>query len=159
MIETLKSGGPLMIPIIFCGIFATFIIIERCVYFYTIKKKDLKLMSDLDGSIRAGNYEACAVACAQADTPMSQVIKKAVDELNNSNFSHIAKNLTEQDPYMVLADFADYSEAQRQSSLLYTDASAWNKISLINIANAGIFAADRSIRDYAEGIWKLTPIE
>ncbi|MCR5062718.1 MAG: MotA/TolQ/ExbB proton channel family protein [Treponema sp.] len=79
MIETLKSGGPLMIPIIFCGIFATFIIIERCVYFYTIKKKDLKLMSDLDGSIRAGNYEACAVACAQADTPMSQVIKKAVD--------------------------------------------------------------------------------
>ncbi len=87
------------------------------------------------------------------------VIKKAVDELNNSNFSHIAKNLTEQDPYMVLADFADYSEAQRQSSLLYADASAWNKISLINIANAGIFAADRSIRDYAEGIWKLTPIE
>ena len=79
MIETLKSGGLLMIPIIFCGIFATFIIIERCVYFYTIKKKDLKLMSDLDGSIRAGNYEACAVACAQADTPMSQVIKKAVD--------------------------------------------------------------------------------
>lgn len=79
MIETLKSGGLLMIPIIFCGIFATFIIIERCVYFYTIKKKDLKLMNDLDGSIRAGNYEACAVACAQADTPMSQVIKKAVD--------------------------------------------------------------------------------
>ena len=79
MIETLKSGGLLMIPIIFCGIFATFIIIERCVYFYTIKKKDFKLMSDLDGSIRAGNYEACAVACAQADTPLSQVVKKAVD--------------------------------------------------------------------------------
>lgn len=79
MIETLKSGGVLMIPIILCGILATFIIIERCIYFYTIRKKDIKLMSDLEGSLSAGNYEACAVACAQADTPMSQVIKKAVD--------------------------------------------------------------------------------
>jgi len=79
MIETLKSGGPLMIPIILCGVIATFIIIERCVYFYSIKKRDTKLMADLNDSLAAGNYEACAVACAQADTPMSQVVKKAVD--------------------------------------------------------------------------------
>ncbi|MCR4579995.1 MAG: MotA/TolQ/ExbB proton channel family protein [Treponema sp.] len=79
MIETLKSGGPLMIPIILCGVIASFIIIERCIYFYSIKKRDTKLMADLNDSLAAGNYEACAVACAQADTPMSQVIKKAVD--------------------------------------------------------------------------------
>ncbi len=87
------------------------------------------------------------------------VIKKAIDELNSSRCSHIAKNLTEQDPYMVLADFADYAEAQKKSSILYKDAAKWNKISLVNIANAGIFAADRSIRDYAEGIWNLKPVE
>ncbi len=87
------------------------------------------------------------------------VIKKAIDELNSTNFSHIAKNLTEQDPYMVLADFADYAEAQKKSSLLYADQKKWNEISLINIANSGIFAADRSIRDYAEGIWNLKPVE
>lgn len=79
MLETLKSGGFFMIPIIVCGIVATFIIIERCIYFANIKKKDLKLMSDLNDSLSAGNFEACAVACAQADTPVSQVIKKAVD--------------------------------------------------------------------------------
>jgi biopolymer transport protein ExbB len=79
MLQTLKSGGPLMIPIILCGIIAVFIIIERCVYFYSIKKRDTKLMSDLDGSLAAGNFEACAVACAQADTPTAQVIKKAMD--------------------------------------------------------------------------------
>ncbi len=68
-----------MIPIIICGVIATFIIIERCIYFYNIKKRDAKLMSDLNGSLASGNFEACAVACAQADTPMSQVVKKAVD--------------------------------------------------------------------------------
>ncbi len=86
------------------------------------------------------------------------MIKKAIDELNGTRFSHIAKNLTEQDPYMVLADFADYVEAQKKSSQLYKDQKEWNKISLINIANSGIFAADRSIRDYAEGIWDLKPV-
>lgn len=86
------------------------------------------------------------------------VIKKAIDELNSTHFGHIAKNLTEQDPYMVLADFADYAEAQKKSSLLYADKEQWNKISLINIANSGIFAADRAIKDYAEGIWNLKPV-
>ena len=60
---------------------------------------------------------------------------------------------------MVLADFADYAEAQEKSSLLYADKAKWNEISLINIANSGIFAADRAIKDYAEGIWNLKPVE
>ena len=79
IIATLKSGGILMIPILFCGVFATFIIIERCIYFYTTKKRDEKLLYDLNGSLLAGNYDACAVACAETNTPTSQVIKKAVD--------------------------------------------------------------------------------
>lgn len=79
MIETLKSGGLLMIPIIFCGILATFIIIERCIYFYSIKKRDLKLMQDLSDSLLAGNFDSSSASCVEADTPMSQVIKKAID--------------------------------------------------------------------------------
>ncbi|MBQ3968857.1 MAG: glycogen/starch/alpha-glucan phosphorylase, partial [Clostridia bacterium] len=59
------------------------------------------------------------------------VIKKAIDELNATNFVHIAKNLTEQDPYMVLADFEDYAAAQKKASKLYGDAKEWNKVSLI----------------------------
>lgn len=79
MFQTLKSGGPIMIPIIVCGIIATFIIIERCIYFYNVKKRDGKLVADLQGALAAGNFEACAVACAHADTPTSQVVKKAVE--------------------------------------------------------------------------------
>lgn len=79
LFETLKSGGIIMIPIVLCGVLATFFIIERCIYFYTTKKRDEKLFYDLNGSLMAGDYEACAVACAEANTPTSQVIKKAVD--------------------------------------------------------------------------------
>lgn len=79
MIETLKSGGILMIPILVCGLIATFIIIERCIYFASIKKRDEKLIRNVNSSLAAGDYEACAIACTEADTPMAQVIKKAID--------------------------------------------------------------------------------
>ena len=68
-----------MIPIILCGIIATFIIIERCFYYLNIKKRDEKLMNDLTGSLAARNFDACAVACTEAGTPMAQVLKKAFD--------------------------------------------------------------------------------
>ncbi len=79
MFETLKSGGLLMIPIVVCGVIATFIIIERCWYFISIKKRDSKLVYDLRNSLDAGNFDACSVACVEAGTPMARVIKKAVD--------------------------------------------------------------------------------
>ena len=43
MFETIKSGGLIMIPLFVCGIIATYIIIERCIYFYKIKKIDIIL--------------------------------------------------------------------------------------------------------------------
>ena len=79
MFSSMKAGGIIMIPIILCGIIATFIIIERCFYFYVTKKKDAKLMYDLQGSLDADNYEAASVCCAEAGTPTAQVIKKALD--------------------------------------------------------------------------------
>lgn len=79
MFETIKSGGWLMIPIITCGILALFIIIERCIYFYNIKKRDEKLLSNVNSSLAVGDFAACSVACTEAGTPMAQVIKKAFD--------------------------------------------------------------------------------
>ena len=63
------------------------------------------------------------------------------------------------DYYMALADFADYCEAQEKISRLYNDRNTWNKISLTNIANAGIFSIDRLIEDYANNIWNLKKVD
>ena len=78
---------------------------------------------------------------------------------NGENFSEVTNNLRNSDPYMVLADFKDYRRAQADVQRLYADRNTWNRMSLMNIANAGIFSADRSVMDYARGIWGITPVK
>ncbi len=78
MIDLLKSGGLLMIPIIICGIAATYIIIERCVYFSSIKKRDEKLIENLDDALVRRDYSAAEAFCISAGTPVAQVVKKAI---------------------------------------------------------------------------------
>lgn len=75
------------------------------------------------------------------------------------SFDDIYYSLKNHDNYMALADFADYRKAQENASKLYSDRDKWNKISLTNIAKSGIFAADRSIEDYARDIWKVEPVK
>ena len=79
MFSAIRAGGFIMLPIILCGIAATFIIIERCFYFYVTKKRDVKLMYDLNSYLDSENYDSAAISCAEADTPCSQVVKKALD--------------------------------------------------------------------------------
>ena len=74
-------------------------------------------------------------------------------------FDNIYNSLKNHDRYMALADFADYRKAQQKASKLYCDREKWNKMSLVNIAQSGIFSADRSIEEYAKNIWHLTPVE
>ena len=78
---------------------------------------------------------------------------------NGENFSEITNNLRNSDPYMVMADFKDYRRAQADVQRLYADRDKWNRMSLMNIANAGIFSADRSVMDYARNIWGITPVK
>ena len=59
---------------------------------------------------------------------------------------------------MALADFADYCKAEDAATALYKDAGRWNRMSLVNIAKAGRFAADRAIADYARDIWHAAPV-
>ena len=59
------------------------------------------------------------------------------------------------DRYFILKDFESYKKAQQQIGKDYKDRRAWARKCLINIANCGKFSSDRTIRDYAEGIWKI----
>jgi starch phosphorylase len=63
------------------------------------------------------------------------------------------------DEFFMLKDFAAYIEAQEQVDIKYRDHKLWAKMSINNIAHSGIFSSDRSISEYAIGIWNVKPIE
>ena len=77
---------------------------------------------------------------------------------NGENFHEVTENLRSSDPYMVMADFKDYRRAQADLQKLYADREKWAHMSLKNIANSGIFSADRSVLDYAHDIWYASPV-
>lgn len=91
------------------------------------------------------------------------ILKGVIDFLNagvnGKSFGEITSSLMNVDPYMALADFADYQMAQAKSSEVYKDKYAFAKMSLMNISGAGIFSADRSIMDYANNIWHTKPVQ
>lgn len=81
-----------------------------------------------------------------------------------TNFGEIADSLTVgrgggADPYMVLADFGSYVDAQSKVSEAYRDRYRFEKMSLVNIARSGFFAADRSVEEYAQRIWRLKKVK
>jgi starch phosphorylase len=62
------------------------------------------------------------------------------------------------DPYMCLADFESYRLAREDMLTAYSDREKWTRMSLLNTSAAGFFAADRSIKEYADKFWNLKPV-
>ena len=88
---------------------------------------------------------------------LRKVIAFVQGGINGKQFPEIA-NIVNHDPYMVLADFADYRLAQKKIDEVWKDRETWNRMSLLNTAGAGRFATDRAINDYARDIWNTKPV-
>ena len=73
--------------------------------------------------------------------------------LDGKNFDTIVNYLLQNDQYMTLADFESYRQAQEKVAAIYQDKRRWNQMSLRNIAESGIFSADRAVKEYIDNIW------
>jgi starch phosphorylase len=98
------------------------------------------------------------------DPTLRKIIETLIIGFNGESFADIANYLLTgspvADPYMCMADYQSYCLTQNRLSELYKNNKLeWNRKSLHNIAAAGYFAADRSIREYAENIWNLKALK
>ena len=95
-------------------------------------------------------------------------LKPVLDMIMNNYFSihefnvfmPIINSLLENgDYYMVLADFEDYVKCQKKVNLAYKNFSNWQKMCINNVANCSKFSSDRTIKEYAEEIWKTKSLK
>lgn len=98
---------------------------------------------------------------------LDQRIRKVVDQLVDGFFPGVLNEfepifdslLEENDQYFVLKDFASYADAQIKIGEAFTDSLKWQKMCLTNIAHAGYFSSDRTIKEYAKDIWGIQPLK
>jgi starch phosphorylase len=91
-------------------------------------------------------------------------LAQAIDLINAGAFSRgdremfapLVRDLVERDPFLVLADFRAYADAQERVAAAYRDQAWWQRASILNAARAGYFSSDRSIREYAQKIWRVS---
>lgn len=94
------------------------------------------------------------------DPELKAVMDLLMGGIGGMHFDDIVRSLNTNhrgpaDPYMCLADFHDYVRAQRDVSAIYGDKTRFTKMSLVNIAKAGFFSADRAVEEYGRNIWNI----
>ena len=109
---------------------------------------------------RRGHYDPLSIIDQDQD------LKEVLRLLESGHFNQcepglfddvIASIKSPHDPWMTIADFRSYVDAQERVEDAYRDQDHWTKMSIINCANSGKFSTDRTINEYNKDIWKLTP--
>ena len=110
---------------------------------------------------RNGGYNARDTY--QNDQRIHEVVEQLVNGFfpdAKGEFDEIYESLLDHnDQYFVLRDFADYVYTQEKIGDEYLNRQAWLEKSLINISKSGFFSSDRTIREYADDIWNISPLK
>jgi len=96
----------------------------------------------------------------------NEILREVIDQIASGFYSpeqpDLFRSLTDallnHDEYLLFADFAAYLEAQERVSQTFLDPEDWTRKSILNVARMGYFSSDRSIREYCQDIWKVSPV-
>ncbi len=127
--------------------------------FESVGKDNIYIFGMTTEEVAALQNQYNASAYFMNSEEIKSIIEFIGNGVNGKYFPELAGNMINHDPYMVLADYADYHRVRQELYQAYQDKYKWNKMSLLNIAGAGIFAADRAIADYANNIWHCQPLK
>jgi glycogen phosphorylase len=117
------------------------------------------LTEDQVSATRAGGYDPRRLYEADAE------LRWAVDQIAGGRFSPgepdlfrpLVDDLLGHDEFLVLADYAAYVACQDEVDDAWRDTEGWTRRSILNTARSGYFSSDRSIRDYMERVWRVSP--
>ncbi len=90
---------------------------------------------------------------------LQRIVNRIAAGFAGQSFAHISEYLLVSDPFMCMADFESYKMVHGKMNGKYLEREKWNRMSLMNIAGGGKFAADRSIKEYADRIWHIEPVK
>ena len=112
--------------------------------------------------VRANGYQPRDLYVADPE------LQRVLDQIANGAFSPdqpdrylpiVRALLDHGDHFLLLKDYADYLAAQARVDALYADADAWTTMAIRNVAAMGPFSSDRTIREYADNIWGVRPLD
>jgi starch phosphorylase len=112
-------------------------------------------------ALKARGYSPASFLATNAD------LSRTLEMIDSGYFSPanvfdgkpiVERLLSEGEPYFVLADFAAYAQAQNAVDALYLQPDEWSRKAVLNAFGMGTFSSDRSIREYAERIWRIKPV-
>ncbi len=114
--------------------------------------------------VESARYSYDPVPIVESDPDL----KRVMDLLTCGHFNQFEPGLFDgivqsimspHDPWLTAADFRSYIEAQQRAAQTYRDRERWVRMSILNTAHSGRFSTDRTIRDYNQDIWRLTPVK
>ena len=93
-------------------------------------------------------------------------LKAVLSLISSGQFSHgdtevfrpLVDNLTQDDPFLVMADYASYVACQDDVAAAWQNRDAWSRMSILNAARSGKFSSDRAITQYCDDIWNVGPV-
>ncbi|MGM0862288.1 MAG: glycogen phosphorylase GlgP [Bacillota bacterium] len=134
-------------------------ILERvgpdCIYTFGLKADEVLSYYE-NGGYRSREYYQHDRRIRQvADQLINGFFEGEADEFESIYDSLLPHN----DEYFVLKDFSSYLDAQERIQSDYRDRGKWSERSIVNIAHSGYFSSDRTIREYADDIWGIKPME
>ncbi len=109
-----------------------------------------------------GSYDPNAIIAADED------IQRVMNLLEGGHFNRVEPGIfslltsgvrNSYDPWLTIADFRSYIDAQKAVNEAYKDQDNWNRMSILNTAASGWFSSDRTIQQYADEIWHVKPVE
>jgi starch phosphorylase len=118
------------------------------------------MTADEVSALRKRGYDPGKVAASDSE------LGEALEGIGHGRFSPgeaglfepLVRSLLQYDPFFVLADFRAYVNEQERVSRAWASPEAWTRSAVRNVAGMGNFSSDRSIREYAENIWKVPPV-